>query len=68
MPGMKFTTLFRNEAGRLAFVRTPRYDTEEGATAACREFLADHRDLASFTLWIGLRKITEGRRRARRRA
>ncbi len=67
---MKFTAQFRNEAGRLVFVRTLRYDTEEGATAAYREFLSDHRDLASFTLLVGSRKVTDGsqRQRMRRRA
>ena len=64
---MKFTAQFRSEAGRLAFVRTLYYDTEEGATAACREFVGDHPDLADFTLWTGSRKVTEEHRQKRTR-
>ena len=64
---MKFMAQFRNPAGGLAFLRTLRYDTEEGATAAGREFLSEHPDLAGFTLWAGLRKVTEENRQKQTR-
>ena len=65
---MKFTAQFRNRVGRLVFLRTVRYDTEEGAMAACREFLSQHADLASFTLWAGSRKVTEENRQKQTRS
>ena len=46
----------------LPLSRTIEYSTEEGATAACREFLAEHPKLAGFTLWAGLRKVIEEQR------
>ena len=64
---MRFKARFHNDAGRLVIVRTIEYSTDEGATAACREFLTDHPKLAGFTLWEGARKVFEEQRRGPKR-